>query len=90
MVVKLRRPILVGGLALSFSLWILQSWHDSIVQLGEFSLLSILAVSGGLWLWKRKHHQPNDMTDMLPSDRSWVENAIAKAEVRLMHLTSHP
>jgi GTPase SAR1 family protein len=87
MVVKLRRPILVGGLALSFSLWILQSWHDSIVQLGEFSLLSILAVSGGLWLWKRKHNQPDDITDILPGDRSSVENAIAKAEVVIHRLT---
>ncbi|MDJ0616621.1 MAG: DUF697 domain-containing protein [Calothrix sp. MO_192.B10] len=81
MVVKLRRPILVGGLALSFSLWILQSWHDSIVQMGEFSLLSLLVVSGGLWFWKRKHPQHDDVTDSLPGDRQTVENAIAKTEV---------
>ncbi|CDN12467.1 FIG00870918: hypothetical protein [Richelia intracellularis] len=56
------------------------------MQLGEFSLLSILAVSGGLSLWKRKHHQHDDMTDVLPSDRSWVENAIAKAEVSINYL----
>ncbi|MEA5516530.1 hypothetical protein [Nodularia sp. UHCC 0506] len=49
MVVKLQRPILVGGLGLSFSLWILQSWHDSIVQLSEFGLFSALAVGGGLF-----------------------------------------
>ena len=50
MVVKLQRPILVGGLGLSFCLWMLQTWHHSIVQVGEFSLLSALAVGGGLWL----------------------------------------
>ncbi len=86
MVVKLRRPILVGGLALSFSLWILQSWYDSIVQVGEFSLLSLLVISGGLWLWKRKHPQLDDVTDTLPSDRQNVENAIFKAEVVINRL----
>lgn len=50
---KLQRPILVGGLGLSFSLWMLDSWHDSIVQVGEFGLLSALAVGGGLWLLKK-------------------------------------
>lgn len=86
MVVKLRRPILVGGLALSFSLWILQSWYDSIVQVGEFSLLSLLVISGGLWLWKRKHPQLDDVTDTLPSDRQTVENAISKVEVIINRL----
>ncbi len=86
MVVKLRRPILVGGLALSFSLWILQSWYDSIVQVGEFSILSLVVVSGGLWLWKRKHPKTDDVTETLPSDRQTVENAIFKAEVVINRL----
>ena len=50
---KLQRPILVGGLGLSFSLWMLDSWHDSIVQVGELGILTALAVGGGLWLLRK-------------------------------------
>ncbi|WP_026734353.1 YcjF family protein [Fischerella sp. PCC 9605] len=87
MVVKLQRPILVGGLGLSFSLWILQSWHDSIVQLGEYSVLSLLLIGGGLLLLKQNRAKDNSQVlDSLPVDRETVENAIAKAEVVINHL----
>ncbi len=78
---KLRRPILVGGLGLSFSLWMLQSWQDSLVQVGEFGLLSLLAVGGGLWLLKQNRTQDNsELLDGIPVDRATVFGAIAKAE----------
>lgn len=78
---KLRRPILVGGLGLSFSLWMLQSWHDSLVQVGEFGLLSLLAVGGGLWLLKlNRAKDGSELLDSLPVDRATVEGTIAKAE----------
>ncbi|MCX7595303.1 MAG: DUF697 domain-containing protein [Fischerella sp.] len=87
MVVKLQRPILVGGLGLSFSLWILQSWHDSIVQLGEYSVLSLLLIGGGLLLLKQNRAKDNSQVlDSLPVDRETVESAIAKAEVVINHL----
>ncbi|MBD2345226.1 YcjF family protein [Anabaena subtropica] len=78
MVVKLQRPILVGGLGLSFSLWMLQSWHHSLEQLGELSLLSALAVGGGLWLFK--HKLPKNSSEQLNGmlvDRATAESAIA-------------
>ncbi|MBC1222375.1 DUF697 domain-containing protein [Nostoc sp. UCD121] len=95
MVVKLQRPILVGGLGLSFSLWMLDSWHDSIVQVGEFGLLSALAVGGGLWLFQQ--NRPKDslkqLNDMLV-DRATVESAIAKTETVINQLAqeseNHP
>ncbi|MBE9211000.1 DUF697 domain-containing protein [Nostoc sp. LEGE 06077] len=87
MVVKLERPILVGGLGLSFSLWMLQSWHDSIVQLGEFSLLSTLAVGGGLWLWQQNRPKTSlEQLDCTPVDRATAESAIAKAEAVIHQL----
>ncbi|MBW4425489.1 MAG: DUF697 domain-containing protein [Nostoc desertorum CM1-VF14] len=95
MVVKLQRPILVGGLGLSFSLWMLQSWHDSIVQVGEFGLLSALAVGGGLWLFQK--NRPKDSLEQLDGmlvDRATVETAIAKAETVINQLAqeaeNHP
>ncbi|MBH8561995.1 DUF697 domain-containing protein [Nostoc sp. CENA67] len=95
MVVKLQRPILVGGLGLSFSLWILQSWHHSIVQLSEFGLLSALAVGGGLWLFQQNRPKGSlEQLDGIVADRITVENAIAKAEAVINQLTqeaeNHP
>jgi GTPase SAR1 family protein len=79
--VKLERPILVGGLGLSFSLWILQSLHHSMVQVGEFGLLSLLVVGGGLWLVKQKPTKNAlEHCASLAVDRSTAEDAIAKAE----------
>ncbi|MBC1237407.1 YcjF family protein [Nostoc sp. 2RC] len=87
MVVKLQRPILVGGLGLSFSLWMLQSWHHSIMQVGEFGLLSALAVGGGLWLFQqnRPKHGLEQLDSMLV-DRATVESAIVKAEAVINQL----
>ncbi|MHC5938457.1 YcjF family protein [Nostoc sp.] len=87
MVVKLQRPILVGGLGLSFSLWMLDSWHDSIVQVGEFGLLSALAVGGGLWLFQQ--NRPKDSLEQLDGmlvDRATVESAISIAETVINQL----
>ncbi|MBD0386998.1 MAG: hypothetical protein ICV54_10865, partial [Nostoc sp. C3-bin3] len=87
MVVKLQRPILVGGLGISFSLWMLQSWHDSIVQVSEFGLLSALAVGGGLWLFQK--NRPKDSLEQLDGmvvNRTTVESAIAKAETVINQL----
>lgn len=91
---KLQRPILVGGLGLSFSLWMLNSWHDSIVQVGEFGLLSALAVGGGLWLFKKNLPQLGEQLNDIVADRASVEKAIAQTEVIINQLaqeaTDHP
>src|SRR5689334_11351728 len=87
MVVKLQRPILVGGLGLSFSLWMLQSWHHSIMQVGEFGLLSALAVGGGLWLFQKNRPKADlEQLDITLVDRATVESAIAKAEAVINQL----
>ncbi len=94
-VVKLQRPILVGGLGLSFSLWMLDSWHDSIVQVSEFGLLSALAIGGGLWLFQKNRPQARvEQFDIKLVERADVENAIAQAEVVINQLVqeseNHP
>ncbi|AFZ32230.1 hypothetical protein Glo7428_3770 [Gloeocapsa sp. PCC 7428] len=78
MAVQLRRPILVGGVGLSFSLWILQSWHHSIVQLGEYGILGAIAVGGTLWLFQQKTPKRQSI-DNSPVTRETVEKAIAQA-----------
>ncbi|PPS42756.1 DUF697 domain-containing protein [Chroococcidiopsis sp. TS-821] len=78
MAVQLRRPILVGGVGLSFSLWILQSWHHSIVQLGEYGIIGAIAVGGTLWLFRQKTPK-QQVVDNSPVTRETVEKAIAQA-----------
>ena len=86
---KLQRPILVGGLGLSFSLWILENMHHSMVQVGEFGLLSLVAVGGGLWLFKpNRSKNASDMLDTMPVNRARVEEAIALTEVVINQLAS--
>lgn len=88
MVVKLQRPILVGGLGLSFSLWLLENMHHSMVQMGEFGLLSLVAVGGGLWLFKPRGKNTAEIFDGMPVSRAKVEEAIALTEVTINHLKS--
>lgn len=86
---KLQRPILVGGLGLSFSLWILENMHHSMVQVGEFGLLSLVAVGGGLWLFKpNRGKKADDIFDGMPVNRARVEEAIALTEVVINQLAS--
>ncbi|HLP88897.1 MAG TPA: DUF697 domain-containing protein [Nostocaceae cyanobacterium] len=92
---KLQRPILVGGLGLTASLWILDSWHDSIVHVGEMALLSALAVGGGLWLIKKNRLVGNlDDGEGMLVDRAKVEKAIAQIETIINYLAqeaaTHP
>lgn len=91
---KLHKPILVGGLGLSFSLWMLDSWHDSIFQVGEFGLLSAVAVGGSLWLWQKNHPQITEQRYDTVVDRTSVENAISQTETIINQLAqsavNHP
>jgi hypothetical protein len=72
----------------------LNSWHDSIVQVGEFGLLSALAVGGGLWLFKKNLPQLGEQLNDIVADRASVEKAIAQTEVIINQLaqeaTDHP
>ncbi|MFM6093006.1 MAG: DUF697 domain-containing protein [Cuspidothrix sp.] len=72
----------------------LDSWHDSIVQVGEFGLLSALAVGGGLWLLKKNLPQLGEGLNDIVVDRASVEKAIAQTEVIINQLaqesTNHP
>jgi uncharacterized protein (DUF697 family)/GTP-binding protein EngB required for normal cell division len=72
----------------------LNGWHDSIVQMGEFGLLSALAVGGGLWLFKKNLPQLGEQLNDIVADRASVEKAIAQTEVIINQLaqeaTDHP
>lgn len=89
MAVKLQRPILVGGLGLSFSLWLLDSLQDTVFQFGEYSLLSLLAIGGGLLFLKQNRNKEIAKTqDVIPTNRSTVEKAITQTETVINHFAN--
>ncbi|OHY33890.1 YcjF family protein [Cylindrospermopsis raciborskii] len=75
---NLQKPILVGGLGLSFSLWMLNTWHNSIIQVAELGMLGALAVGGGLWLLRK--NQPGEQLQDSPLDRTKVEAVISQTQ----------
>ena len=89
MAVKLRRPILVGGVGLSFALWLWQSWHQSLFQLGEIGLLSTIAIGGGLWLLNRQTTAITpSSSEAVAVNRETAAQAIAQAEAVVNQLTA--
>ncbi|MFM7363930.1 MAG: DUF697 domain-containing protein [Cuspidothrix sp.] len=59
----------------------LNSWHDLIVQVGEFGLMSALAIGGGLWLCKKNLPQLGEQLNDIIVERASVEKAIAQTQV---------
>lgn len=86
MTVKLRRPILVGGIGLSFSLWAWESWHNSAGQLGEWGVLGAVALGTGFWLWRRNSTSVELPSWRSPMNREQVTMAIAAAETVINQL----
>ncbi len=80
------RPILVVGVSLSVGLWLWQSWHESIMQFGEFSLVGAIAVGAGFWLWKQNNSSASVSQILSPLDTEAVEVAIATAEKTIDYL----
>lgn len=72
-----KRPILVGGLGLSATFWLLES-----VDIGLFdssTLLSAIALGSGLWWWKQRDRPPAPARPIAPPvvDRARVEAQLA-------------
>jgi uncharacterized protein len=86
--VKLQRPILVGGLGLSFALWLFDTLQDTFTQVTEVSLLSLVAVGGGLLLFKQNRSSVTKSLEELPRDRATVVSAIEKAELVVNQLAN--
>lgn len=86
MAVNLRRPILVGGIGLSFSLWLLQSFYDSAGTVGEFSVIGAIALGAGFWLFQKQTAKELHLPDVSQMDRETVEKAIAQTEGTISQL----
>lgn len=76
----LRRPILVGGVGLSFLLWLWQSFDDMAGQMDEVGILGAIALGGLLLLQKKEPKKTQLQLDLPMVERSTAEKAIAIAE----------
>ena len=80
MTIQLRKPILVTGLSLSVLLWLGESWKHSLMDMGEWTLLALIATGGGFWLLQKKNSKLEIATQpLLPLKSEEVESAIAQA-----------
>lgn len=87
MAVQLRRPILVGGIALSFGLWLLPTVHQSVAEWGEVGLLGAIALGTGVWLFNREGSRLVELSPPCsPLDRGTVQRAIQEAESAIARL----
>jgi uncharacterized protein (DUF697 family) len=87
MTVKLQRPILVGGVGLSYALWLWQSFHHSVAQAGEFSMFAALLIGAAFWLLQGKTSKKIDFSPKISTlEKATVEKAIAKAEIMIKQL----
>ena len=80
--IKLRKPILVGGLGLSVGLWLWDVGH-SVTQVGEFGVLCTMALGAGFWWLQQK---PKPLARSLVTDREAVEKMIAQGKAMIAQL----
>jgi len=74
-----------GWVGLSFSLAV-QSWHQSVAELGEFSVLGLIAVGTDSGYSSNRRPKMPSCSQTLPLDRTTVEKAIAQAESMVSQL----
>lgn len=83
----LRRPILVGGVGLTFGLWLLQSFQHTLAEVGTFATLGAIAAGASWWLVRQHTTQlvPSPQLET-PVSRPTVEAALAEIQGRLTQL----
>lgn len=74
----MRRPILVGGLALSLGLWGLESFSHTLSQ---FNPLGLIAVAGAGWWWYRRSHSAQLTTPALAVNPESITQILADVEL---------
>ncbi|WP_228035546.1 slr1306 family protein [Oculatella sp. LEGE 06141] len=84
--VNLRRPILVGGVGLSFGAWLLQSMHPAISDLGGTAVWGAIALGSGVWWLKQQTGKKLDVSTPVPLDRSQVEAVLASIDTQINQL----
>jgi uncharacterized protein len=89
MVPLLRKPILIGGLGLTASAWLLDSFHSSLTDFSGTIVWGSIALGAGLWWFNHKRQPaPLVLTSFTPVDRTATEAALATVEGRMNQLAA--
>jgi uncharacterized protein (DUF697 family) len=89
MAVKLERPILIGGVGLSFGLWLLGSVQHSASELGQIVLFGLALSSAGLWWFKQQRTESLQLSPPPePLNQDKVEKAIAQTQSLIAGLST--
>ncbi len=75
--VKVKKPILVAGLGISFLLWLGESLHEEAIAIGEWGVLSLMAMGTGVWWWQKKQPQKPVYQTISPLSITEVNQAIS-------------
>ncbi len=78
--VKVKKPILVAGLGISFLLWLGESLHEQAIAIGEWGVLSLMAVGTGVWWWQKKQPQKPVYEPLSPLTITEVNQAISEGQ----------
>ncbi|MGK7941018.1 MAG: DUF697 domain-containing protein [Crocosphaera sp.] len=86
MTVHIKKPILVVGLGISLLLWLGESLHQEIMAIGEWGVLSLMAVGTGLWWWQKQGEKKPSFTAISPLTLAEVKQSISQAEQTLEYI----
>ncbi|EAZ89073.1 YcjF family protein [Crocosphaera chwakensis] len=80
MTVKVKKPILVAGLGISFLLWLGESLHEEVIAIGEWGVLSLMAIGTGIWWWQEKQPKKTVYQTISPLTLKEINQAISDGE----------
>ena len=83
MAVQLRKPILIGGVGLSFLLWMGSMLQDTLMGVGEWGIPSAIALGTGFWWWQSRQAQSITPKELPTINQKAVETEIQKAQTVL-------
>jgi hypothetical protein len=85
---KLKRPILIGGLGLSAGLWLLNSLQQPFANWDGSFMLSAIALGSGVWWLRRLRPAASDepVVSYSPVTAEDIEQAVQAVEARIQAL----
>jgi hypothetical protein len=84
----LRRPLLLGGLGLTFGVWTLDQFVPIVPDTAGTVLWGAVALGSGLWWMNRQRQKQPLPLPVVKIDRARVESALAVVDARINYLAS--
>ena len=82
----LQRPILVGGLGLTFSVWLLDQFFPVVPDFAGTALWLAIALGSGFWVFQKRGKTVDLKPLAFSVDRPKVEKALASVEAHINRL----